>query len=102
MEIGLNLFDVVSVDKTKSLVSSTTFKVIEATVNTANRLRDSYGRSQFDSDTINEWGFKGVDCYVLQADGEGWKKGKVRLSLAFIPDETEEIDEQPPSTQVDQ
>jgi hypothetical protein len=29
----------------------------------------------------------GIRCQVLQADGMGWKLGRVRLRIEFIPDE---------------
>ncbi|MEA5515852.1 KGK domain-containing protein [Nodularia sp. UHCC 0506] len=32
---------------------------------------------------------QGLDCEVLKFSAEGWKKGKVRLSLEFCPDEPE-------------
>ncbi|MDJ0736891.1 MAG: KGK domain-containing protein [Nostocaceae cyanobacterium] len=39
----------------------------------------------------------GVECRILRASGGGWKKGKVRLSLEFIPDEPEQVPQQPES-----
>ncbi|MFN7714402.1 MAG: KGK domain-containing protein [Pseudanabaenaceae cyanobacterium] len=32
---------------------------------------------------------KGTPCRVLTARGQGWRSGKVKLSLQFIPDEPE-------------
>lgn len=36
-------------------------------------------------------------CEVLQQDGQGWKKGKIRVRLEFIPDEPE-IEEETQTT----
>ncbi len=37
-----------------------------------------------------EWVKDGIDCVVLQPGCENWVKGKVRISLEFIPEEIEE------------
>jgi KGK domain len=90
-ECELSLFDVVSMDKDKSPIAAATFKVIEATSSIAYRVKlDTNGKNMLSSESIKGWGWQGVDCQVLQMDGEGWKKGKIRLSLFFIPDEEEE------------
>jgi hypothetical protein len=95
VENELSLFDVVSMEKGKSPLSATTFKVIEATLSIANRIKlDGYGRNGLDAETIKDWGYRGLDCQVLQAGSEGWRKGKIRLSLFFVPDEPEEDDEE--------
>jgi len=41
--------------------------------------------------TNDEWFTTGIDCEILNTDGKGWKKGKVRIkvSLEFQPDEPE-------------
>lgn len=94
-ECELSLFDVVSMDKDRSPIPATTFKVIEATSSIANRVKlDTNGKNMLSSESIKGWGWQGVDCQVLQMDGEGWKKGKIRLSLFFIPDEEEEEEEE--------
>jgi hypothetical protein len=94
-EVELSLFDVVSMDKDRSPIPATTFKVIEATSSIANRVKlDTNGKNMLSSECIKGWGWQGVDCQVLQMDGEGWKKGKIRLSLFFIPDEEEEEEEE--------
>jgi len=31
---------------------------------------------------------EGTDCHVLQP-GQNWKKGKIRIAIEFIPDESE-------------
>jgi hypothetical protein len=36
---------------------------------------------------MNNWMNKGFDCEILQAHGGGWRKGKLRLRLEFVPDE---------------
>jgi hypothetical protein len=36
---------------------------------------------------MNNWLKEGFDCEILQAHGGGWRKGKLRLRLEFVPDE---------------
>ena len=74
--------DVVSLDKSKNPIAVSTFQVKELTSNLASRC----GR-ELSPETIKQWSSCGVECQVLQTDGKGWKKGKVRLSLEFVPDE---------------
>ncbi len=38
------------------------------------------------SNSASEWSTDGVACEVLVA-GQGWRSGKVRISLEFCPDE---------------
>jgi hypothetical protein len=33
---------------------------------------------------------EGIECEVLSTNGGGWKKGRVRLRLEYIPDEPTE------------
>lgn len=35
-----------------------------------------------------KWGFEGVESEIL-SPGKGWRKGKIRLTLEFLPDEPE-------------
>lgn len=38
----------------------------------------------------NQWFHpSGVRCEILSIDGGGWKKGKIRFKVEFIPDELE-------------
>jgi KGK domain len=46
------------------------------------------------------WSKDGVECCVLQPGSEKWVKGKVKISLEFIPDEIEE--KRLPPVQADQ
>lgn len=71
--------DVVSVDEEKSVVG-TTFKVKDMTFYLANR--------SINDDWVKAWTVSGVECEVLRA-GREWQKGKVRISLEFIPDQPE-------------
>jgi hypothetical protein len=74
----LNRDDVVQVlEDGTSLCNGDTFTVeqaIEALVESLN-----------DSDLV-PWGRSGVKCRYLNATSGGWKSGKVRLSLVFVPD----------------
>jgi hypothetical protein len=83
--VKLDFFDVVSVPKAKSLMNASTFKVMEVASYLAKQLY-----SNENSQPYQEWSNTGVECEVLKMDGNGWKKGKVRISLEFIPDEEEE------------
>lgn len=46
-----------------------------------------------------QWSNEGTPCEVLRADAPGWKSGRVRISLEFIPDEIEE--EEPESAEAE-
>jgi hypothetical protein len=81
---SLNRDDVVYLDENKSPLGKT-FKVIEMTVNLINRL----GR-EYDTNTLNAWVHDGLLCEVMRVDSLGWKRGRVKLSLEFIPDEPEQ------------
>lgn len=70
--------DVVSMDEDSSPIDTPTFKVSQLTYYLADRsINDEY---------VKAWTASGVECEVLVA-GKGWQKGKVLLSLHFIPDE---------------
>jgi KGK domain len=40
---------------------------------------------------INSALFDGITCNILQPDGRGWQKGKLKMCLEFIPEEPEPI-----------
>lgn len=67
---------VVNADMTP--VKNLTFKVIQ--------LRQAFqtGIRQF---VAYDWLEQGVECEVLSPTGGGWKKGRLRLRLEFIPNE---------------
>lgn len=50
-----------------------------------------------------EWLDDGVECEILQAQGGGWRKGKIKLSvyLEFIPDKPK-VSQQNPSIALSQ
>jgi KGK domain len=81
-EIVLNNDDVVLMDANVSLTECKTSKVEDI----VDAIRDIFNSSE-----IDVWvdGGGGIACKILQAQGGGWKKGKVRISfrLEFIPDE---------------
>jgi hypothetical protein len=33
-------------------------------------------------------------CEVLQQNGKGWRKGKIRIRFEFIPDQPEQVEEE--------
>ncbi len=72
--------DVISVDRSNDLLSGSTFRVKEVTNEIVDRLRVRANRC---------WLEDGVNCEMLNHKTGGWKKGKIRISLEFIPDEPE-------------
>lgn len=46
-------------------------------------------RNQFDDSTKKLLEEGGLEMEVLKMDAKGWKKGKVRLSIEFCPDQPE-------------
>jgi hypothetical protein len=40
---------------------------------------------------LTDWFTQGIDCQILKAGSDGWKKGKIkiRVIVEFIPDEPE-------------
>jgi hypothetical protein len=70
--------DVVSVASNESFVDrSPTFTVGEAVAFLTDRIDDD----------LADWGKDGVPCRVLSASGGGWQKGKIKISLEFIPED---------------
>jgi KGK domain len=67
-------------EKTKPRMPHKTFKVDELTLSLAQNL--SFNEEQ------KEWLKNGISANVLVA-GKLWRKGKVKLSIEFIPDENE-------------
>ena len=45
----------------------------------------------FDIDDIEPFIAEGVNCNLLQPDGKGWQKGKLKLCFEFTPEEPEAI-----------
>lgn len=65
---------------------------IETTTSTVNELitgLEGFVCNQLSEDIATDWVGSGVECKILQCQGGGWKKGKVRIRLEFIPDEIE-------------
>lgn len=81
IDLGGN--DVLSMDLAKSLVSCSTFKAEEA----ISKMRAKFiynGCQQVEAPYFSQ---EGVRCELLRANGEGWRKGKVRFRLEFVPDD---------------
>ena len=51
---------------------------------------------------LTDWFTKGVDCQILKAGSDGWKKGKlkIRVIVEFIPDEPEILEYQSPLDEI--
>ncbi|PAX58375.1 KGK domain-containing protein [Brunnivagina elsteri] len=82
--------DVISMDAGKSLTSSPTFQVEEALA----RLKSRFFYNGFPQVESFYFSDEGVRCKMLRANGSGWRKGKIRFRLEFIPDEKDEIEVQ--------
>ncbi|MBD1861186.1 MULTISPECIES: KGK domain-containing protein [Trichocoleus] len=75
--------EVISVEEADQIVvSHTTFKVGE--------FLELLKRDYLYSDEAEEWLGKGISCEIL-SPSKGWRKGKVKISLAFCPDETDSL-----------
>jgi hypothetical protein len=73
----LNDDDVVSMESNWSVIGSNLFKLGWL----KNGLEHLNG-------SLKKWLGEGVECELLSAYGGGWLKGKMRLRLEFIPDES--------------
>jgi len=51
---------------------------------------------------LTDWFTQGVDCRILKAGSDGWKKGKlkIRVVVEFIPDEPEISEYQSPLDEI--
>lgn len=81
--IDLNGNDVISMDAARSFVSCSTFKAEEAISKMKSKFVHN-GHPQVEAPYFSQ---EGVRCELLRANGEGWRKGKIRFRLEFIPDE---------------
>jgi KGK domain len=86
--MNLDRNNVVSLlDQKKKVTSGKTFTIIEFANTIGGLIQKTNNYSQ-------EWSTEGVECCVLQPGAEGWVKGKVRISLEFIPEEDEDEEEE--------
>jgi hypothetical protein len=81
--VSLNKDDVVTVEKKLSFLGASTFTVEEAGGKLAEFVESRANIA------AKVWMGDGVRCRVLQVGSGGWKEGRVRISLEFIPDEEE-------------
>lgn len=82
--LSLDRDDVVNIEASKSFIGATTFTVSEVGLELAKLISE---KMKTTSDFGKQWGQIGIPCRVLQASHQGWTKGKVRITLEFIPDE---------------
>ncbi len=57
-----------------------------------NDLKNAVNRTDTNKLTIINKLIEGAICNLLQPDGKGWQKGKLKLCFQFIPEETEIIE----------
>lgn len=89
---SLSLEDVISVSEVKAMG-----KLASNTTNTTEELRKAIRASLFNvanpADPSYGWFENGVKAKVLIAEkGGGWKVGRVRLSVEFLPDESTQVE----------
>jgi hypothetical protein len=88
MTIELNDDDVVSLARYLSLIETETFKAGQLKRGVQDRLRNAI--TDQSRKFVDDWFGHGVPCETLKANGgDGWKKGKVRIRLEFVPDKPE-------------
>jgi KGK domain len=54
-------------------------------------LKGSIFDSKKDNSKINSALLSGINCDLLQPDGKGWQKGKLKICFEFIPEEPESV-----------
>lgn len=54
-------------------------------------LKGSIFDSKKDNSKINNALLSGINCNLLQPDGKGWQKGKLKLCFEFTPEEHEPV-----------
>lgn len=87
--MNLDRFDVVTLmHGSKKVTGGTTFTVSEFTGVIGEFIK------QKTSAPVQEWIKDGIECLVLQPGSDGWTRGKVRVSLEFMPDVEEEEQEE--------
>jgi KGK domain len=62
-------------------------------------LKGSIFDSKKDNSKINNELLSGINCNLLQPDGKGWQKGKLKICFEFIPEENEPVATQEPPVQ---
>ncbi|BAZ31172.1 hypothetical protein NIES4074_36440 [Cylindrospermum sp. NIES-4074] len=82
--VDLNDDDVLSMSRPPFEVA-TTFKISELMVKVLVFLNQGHGGGS-ENPKVTLFA-NGSECNLLQANGGGWRKGKVRFRLEFIPDE---------------
>ncbi|MEQ9552777.1 MAG: KGK domain-containing protein [Coleofasciculus sp. G3-WIS-01] len=79
--------EVLSVDESAQLLlGNRTFRVEEFVEAIRMQLEDLEGWTQDKNAWFSE---KGIPAEVLRFTAKGWQKGTVRISLEFVPEETE-------------
>jgi len=85
----LAMGEVLSVDESvQILIGHRTFRVGEFAE--AIRMQLEYGTSGWTSDKDAWFSEHGIPCEVLRFTANGWQKGKVRISLEFCPQDSED------------
>ncbi|MFB6276777.1 MAG: KGK domain-containing protein [Halothece sp.] len=86
---NLSKNDVVFFEKQKNNLCAKTFKVSDF-INWIFGVLKIGAKPQNNNqeEEIAKFTGKGIPCHVLQP-GQNWKKGKIRIAIEFIPDESE-------------
>ena len=91
--------EIISLEESaRILLQQPTYKVSELMQVLVSIVKNSTNR--WTEDRAN-WFSQGVPCEVLRLDAKGWRKGKVRLAIEFLPDELE-VEETPETNEIEQ
>lgn len=80
VQFELNDDDVVSTNPGLSFLPNATYRCDEL----KQALKGSF------KENLHSWVGQGTPCKVLKTSGGGWKKGKIRLAVVFVPDDEPE------------
>lgn len=81
----VSIADVIHFEESKPLSLSKTIKFVE--------FKESLEKVAFRSDIDKSLLDKGIECELLRPGVEGWKKGRLRVRIEFIPETAESSSE---------
>ena len=79
--------DVVSVYSNQILINNRTFTVSEILAALMPIVKEKSGNTW--TEDKEQWFREGLDCKILKPGAKSWRRGKIRLTLEFTPEELE-------------